>query len=188
MKAFLSYQSDDRKLVSAFQDSLELAGIETFMDTSIRSGTLWDLSLEEALFSASSVVVLWTPRSVKSRWVRLEARHGLSENILRPVMLEPCSPPIEFSDVQAAQLPGPSSWNISNDQYSELVQGLAALARQQRLPPLKQDALVLFRLAQKYENGDGAPQSRNLAIQFFRKADAAGHPGALQKLEALGAT
>lgn len=185
MTVFLSYQREDRRAAETLRASLVLAGLDVFMDCAIRVGDKWDLALEEALFSSSSVVVCWTGHSVKSRWVRLEARYGLNQGILCPVRLEPCTLPIEFSDIQTAELHSPSDWTISNPEFARLIEGVLSLSQLKRPPALAQDAMVFFRLAEKYAFGDGAPQNRALAEEWCRKADQCGHPAAQALLAEL---
>jgi TolB-like protein/tetratricopeptide (TPR) repeat protein len=54
------------------------------------------------------VVVLWSPRSVASRWVRAEATLADRAKTLLPVMIEPCERPIMFELTQTTDLCG---WN-----------------------------------------------------------------------------
>lgn len=61
--------------------------------------------IEEALDDSKAVVVVWTQNSVKSQWVKNEARDGLRRRILFPVMmLEEVKISLEFRDVQTAHL------------------------------------------------------------------------------------
>ena len=45
-------------------------------DQALRSGEAYDEVTEAALRGAKALVVLWSPRSVISRWVRAEATIG----------------------------------------------------------------------------------------------------------------
>ncbi|HUD88543.1 MAG TPA: SUMF1/EgtB/PvdO family nonheme iron enzyme, partial [Xanthobacteraceae bacterium] len=51
-----------------------------------------------------TVVVLWTPRSINSEWVRTEAHYGQDRGKLIPVMLENCSIPLAFMLRQTVKL------------------------------------------------------------------------------------
>jgi TolB-like protein len=56
------------------------------------------------LREAKVVVVLWSKRSVTSRWVRAEAALAERKKTLLPAMIEPCERPIMFELVQTAEL------------------------------------------------------------------------------------
>jgi TolB-like protein/Tfp pilus assembly protein PilF len=56
------------------------------------------------LRGAKAVVVLWSPRSVVSRWVRAEATIADRCKTLVPVMIEACERPIMFELTQTAEL------------------------------------------------------------------------------------
>jgi TolB-like protein/predicted Zn-dependent protease len=59
---------------------------------------------ETALRTAKAVVVLWSPRSVVSRWVRAEATLADRNKTLVPCTIEPCDRPIMFELTQTAEL------------------------------------------------------------------------------------
>lgn len=101
---FLSYQKSDRNRVLALLELLEHRGWTVWWDQRIDVGTAWDETIEREIAAARCVVVVWTASSVKSRWVRREARHGLDREILVPILLDGVEIPLEFSDVQAADL------------------------------------------------------------------------------------
>lgn len=50
------------------------------------------------------MIVLWSPRSVVSRWVRAEATLADRNKTLAPVIIEPCERPIMFELTQTADL------------------------------------------------------------------------------------
>ena len=59
---------------------------------------------ETALRTAKAVVVLWSKRSVQSRWVRAEATLADRNKTLVPCMIEACERPIMFELTQTAEL------------------------------------------------------------------------------------
>jgi hypothetical protein len=87
-----------------FADSLALEGFTVWWDASLRSGETFDEVIEKQLRDAKAVVVLWSPRSVASRWVRAEATLADRRNKLVPAMIEPCDRPIIFELTHAADL------------------------------------------------------------------------------------
>jgi TolB-like protein len=107
---FLSYNRDDQVTARRFADALTAAGFDVWWDSTIRAGDEYDTVTENALKSARAVVVLWSPRSVVSRWVRAEATLAHRNRTLVPVMIEPCERPIMFELTQTADL---SHWDGS---------------------------------------------------------------------------
>jgi hypothetical protein len=77
-------------------------------DASLHSGETFDEVIEQRLRDAKAVVVLWSPRSVASRWVRAEATLADRRNKLVPAIIEPCDRPIVFELTHTAEL---ASWN-----------------------------------------------------------------------------
>lgn len=102
---FLSYNRQDIEIAKMFSDAFESAGLTVWRDlTSLRVGDVYDIKTENALKAASAVVVLWSPRSVASDWVRAEAIVARRNNTLVPVMIEDCERPVMFEIVQTADL------------------------------------------------------------------------------------
>lgn len=102
---FISYASEDRKRVQSLAQALERKGWSVWWDRRIPIGQFFDEVIEEALDAAKAVVVVWTDTSVKSQWVKREAREGLRRRVLFPVMfVEETKIPLEFRDVQTAYL------------------------------------------------------------------------------------
>jgi adenylate cyclase len=93
---FISYAREDAEAARRFADALETAGCSVWWDDALRSGEAFDESIERALREARAVVVLWSPRSVVSRWVRAEATQADRNHTLVPVTIEPCQRPIIF--------------------------------------------------------------------------------------------
>ena len=101
---FLSYNREDSDTARRFAEGLEREGFSVWWDQTLRSGEAYDEVTEAALKSAKAVVVLWSPRSVVSRWVRAEATIADRNKTLLPVMIEPCERPIMFELTQTAEL------------------------------------------------------------------------------------
>ena len=101
---FLSYNREDSDTARRFAEGLEREGFSVWWDQTLRSGEAYDEVTEAALKAAKAVVVLWSPRSVVSRWVRAEATIADRNKTLVPVMIEPCERPIMFELTQTAEL------------------------------------------------------------------------------------
>ncbi|MBU6165580.1 MAG: TIR domain-containing protein [Alphaproteobacteria bacterium] len=101
---FISYSSDDRARAKLFADAFAAAGLNVWWDAGLRAGDAYDQKIEQALRAARAVVVLWSPTSVASRWVRAEATLADRNRTLVPATIEPCEKPIMFELTQTADL------------------------------------------------------------------------------------
>jgi TolB-like protein/Tfp pilus assembly protein PilF len=104
---FLSYNREDQAVAKRFAEAIEVAGLSVWWDVTLRSGEAYDRVTEEALRTAKAVVVLWSPRSVDSRWVRAEASIADENGTLVPATIEACQLPVMFRLTQTADL---SNW------------------------------------------------------------------------------
>jgi hypothetical protein len=109
---FLSYSREDRTAARHFAESFGREGFSVWWDAALRSGQTFDEVIERELRSAKAVVVLWSPRSVASRWVRAEATLADRNNKLVPAIIEACDRPIIFELTHAADL---ADWNGDTD-------------------------------------------------------------------------
>ena len=101
---FLSYTREDGEAARRFAEGLSAEGLSVWWDQTLKSGEAYDEVTEAALRGAKAVVVLWSPRSVVSRWVRAEATIADRCKTLVPVMIEACQRPIMFELTQTAEL------------------------------------------------------------------------------------
>lgn len=107
---FISYASEDtefaRRLAGAFEDQ----GWSVWWDKQIPPGMDYAQVIEAAVKKAQCVVVLWSQRSIRSRWVHTEAAAGADRNIVATVIIDDIpneSIPFEFKRLQAVNL---SDW------------------------------------------------------------------------------
>ena len=103
---FLSYNREDQPVARRYAEALRAAGFDVWWDQALRSGEAYDEVTEAALRAAKAVVVLWSPRSAASRWVRAEATIADRNKTLAPVMIEACDRPVMFELTQTADLIG----------------------------------------------------------------------------------
>ncbi len=109
---FLSYNREDQPRAKAFADAFQAQGFDVWWDATLRSGEAYDQVTEKALREAKAVVVLWSKKSVESRWVRAEATLADRNKTLVPCMIEACERPIMFELTQTAEL---SHWQGQPD-------------------------------------------------------------------------
>lgn len=124
---FLSYSRDDQPTARRFAEGLEREGFSVWWDQALNAGEAFDKVTEQALDAAKAVVVLWSKKSVESRWVRAEATQANANNRLVPVMIEPCRRPIMFELTHTADL---SHWDGDNDDpdWQAFIDGLRKTA------------------------------------------------------------
>lgn len=174
--AFVSYAREDAACANRIAAELLRSNVPTFIDSRIEVGERWDEALDAAIDAAFAVVVLWSPRSVHSRWVRKEARHGLGRDILCPAFIAQCIVPLEFSDVQAANF---MNWPLGVEKcedWGNLIAKLTRLQSENSSP--RTDATLFCELGRKYLLGRGVPQNAELAMKWLKMALEAGHPSA----------
>jgi len=120
---FISYSREDRTAARHFAECFEKEGFSVWWDAALHSGETFDEVIETELKAALAVVVLWSPRSVASRWVRAEATMADRRNKLAPVIIEPCDRPIIFELTHTVDL---SDWtgDRSEDPWPAFVNDL----------------------------------------------------------------
>jgi adenylate cyclase len=103
---FVSYARSDKARVAPIVAAIEAAGWTVWWDPAIDAGQEFDQKITEELAAARAVLVVWTPDSVKSRWVRGEARVGADRGILVPVRLDSAELPIDVRAIHTTDLDG----------------------------------------------------------------------------------
>ena len=101
---FISYASEDRERARQFASAFEARGWAVWWDRRIVPGQAFDSAIEQALEAAKCVVVLWSPDSAASEWVKNEAAVGAERGVLVPAMIVPVKLPLEFRRKQTADL------------------------------------------------------------------------------------
>lgn len=116
-----------------YAESFASEGFKVWWDAALHSGETFDEVIERELRSAKAVVVLWSTRSVASRWVRAEATLADRNDKLVPVIIEPCNRPIIFELTHAADM---SDWKGDKDdpRWGGLVKDIARLAGPREKP------------------------------------------------------
>jgi TIR domain len=82
---FLSYAREDRADVVALDSLLQASGYRTWWDHRVDVGADFSERIREELERADAAVVLWSPASMLSQWVRWEANRALKLGKLVPL-------------------------------------------------------------------------------------------------------
>jgi TIR domain/MlaD protein len=122
---FISYAHEDRALAKQFAELLERKGHSVFWDRQIVPGATWDEVIERELNQARCVLVLWSKRSVVSKWVKTEAGEATDRSALIPVLIETAELPLRFKSIQTVNLVG---WE-GNETDAELQSLLQAVRK-----------------------------------------------------------
>ena|SRR5205809_4273857 len=128
---FISYKREEQPLARKLADAMEREGWTVWWDPRLRAGEHFDDVIEKALEEAKCVIVIWSERSVQSRYVRDDATYALERRKLIPVEIESVNLPFRFKGVHTLTLQG---WDGSNDfpAFVKLVDDIAALIRSRK--------------------------------------------------------
>ncbi|WFL77519.1 TIR domain-containing protein [Altererythrobacter arenosus] len=155
---FVSYGREDRNAAMRIAARLELEGFAVWWDAAIHSGETFDEVIERQLRAAKAAVVLWSPRSVTSRWVRAEATLADRRNILVPVIIEACDLPILFELTHTIDL---STWQGDRDDpvWQRLVEDIRFLVGPENEAPAAKPASAPARGFLLSDDGDDIDRS-----------------------------
>ena len=128
---FISYKREEQAAARKLADALEQEGLSVWWDPKLRVGEHFDDVIENALDQAKCVIVMWSERSVQSRYVRDEAMYALERDKLVPVAVEKITLPFRFKGVHTLSLLG---WDGSRDfaEFRRLVDDISAILRSSR--------------------------------------------------------
>ncbi len=101
---FVSYSRTDKARVAPLVSALEAQGWSVWWDPEITPGDEFDALIGAELESARAVVVVWSPASVDSRWVKGEARDAADRGVLVPVRFENARLPIDVRAIHTIDL------------------------------------------------------------------------------------
>jgi len=123
---FISYARADKARVERLVAALQANGWTIWWDAEVSPGEEFDDVIMAALERAKAVLVVWTPTSVASRWVRGEARVGADRGILVPVRFDGAQLPIDARAIHTIDL---DDWDYDTHSpaLQQVCQSIAAL-------------------------------------------------------------
>ena len=123
---FVSYARSDKARVAPLVAAIEAKGWSVWWDPEITPGQQFDDQIEAEIDAAKAVLVIWTPTSVASRWVRGEAREAAERGILVPVRFEQARLPMDVRAIHTTDIDG---WgdDANSPQAQEFLRALAAM-------------------------------------------------------------
>lgn len=104
MKIFLSYSREDVATARRVVDGLSQKGVDAWWDERIGVGEAFRQRIDAKLSECDFVVVLWTDRSIHSKWVLSEALAARDVGKLLSVALGGAIPPLGFRQFQFLQV------------------------------------------------------------------------------------
>ena len=134
---FVSYARVDKARVAPVVAAIESKGWSVWWDPDITPGQEFDDQIDAEITAALAVLVVWTPTSVTSRWVRGEAREAAERGVLVPVRFDQARLPMDVRAIHTTDLDG---WgdNPAGPQAQEFLRALGThIARAQAARPAK---------------------------------------------------
>ena len=122
----ISYARADKARVAPLVAAIEAKGWSVWWDPEISPGREFDDEIDTELQAAKAVLVVWTPTSVVSRWVRGEARDAAERGLLVPVRFDQARLPIDVRAIHTTDL---DDWgeDASSPAAQECLHALAAM-------------------------------------------------------------
>ena len=123
---FVSYARSDKARVAPLVGAIVAQGWTVWWDPKITPGQEFDEMIEAEIEAAKAVMVVWTPTSVASRWVRGEAREAADRGKLVPVRFENARLPMDVRAIHTTDL---DDWaeNPSSPPGKEFLHALGAM-------------------------------------------------------------
>lgn len=103
---FISYKREERNLAIQLATALEGSGYTHISDANLESGVNFGDAIEKMINNARMVVVLWTPASVDSDWVKSEARLAIKLGTYFGIIVVPTDLPFRIDEINCHNLHG----------------------------------------------------------------------------------
>jgi adenylate cyclase len=123
---FVSYARADKARVAPLVAAIEAKGWSVWWDPAITPGQEFDDQIDAEIDAARAVLVVWTPKSVTSRWVRGEAREAAERGILVPVRFDQARLPMDVRAIHTTDL---DDWreNAASPSAQEFLRALGTM-------------------------------------------------------------
>ncbi|MEM8616977.1 MAG: TIR domain-containing protein [Pseudomonadota bacterium] len=96
MDVFISYSRKDKAVAETLATALESAGCVVWWDSDLKPGDDFAEIINTALNKVSSVIVIWSPDSIMSHWVKSEAAFALEARKLISLTVRDPAIPMPF--------------------------------------------------------------------------------------------
>ena len=117
---FISYKREEADKARLLAKGLEHFGFTVWWDVALLSGDEFRDAIVEMIDKCKAVIVLWSPASIKSKFVIDEASYAQRQDKLLPAMLEETDLPFGFGSDHADSLVG---WTgqVNHDGFKRLL-------------------------------------------------------------------
>ena len=113
---FLSYASEDREDVRILAEALSQMGWSVSWSRIVPNEKTWEAVLEEELAAARGLLVVWSAKSIKRKWVIDEVDQGIRRRVpIFQVLIDRVSPPLPFRSQQSVNL---SAWDGGTNSFA----------------------------------------------------------------------
>lgn len=107
-RVFISFKTEEKHHALIFRKALEEVGYLVWLQVDLQCGHEWHGEIDKALNEAGAIVVLWSPASHNSQWVRHEASQAMAMDRYAPVRIEEVKIDNPYSRRQAVDI---NDWN-----------------------------------------------------------------------------
>lgn len=128
---FISYARPDRPFVERLSACITGAGYSVWWDHALIAGAQFSEEIERELTKATSVIVIWSPDSVRSTWVRSEADMAAQRGVLIPLKRGAVEPPLPHKLLHTLDF---TAWlgKGEDDPYPQLLKAIGLLRLRSR--------------------------------------------------------
>ncbi|MES9943314.1 MAG: toll/interleukin-1 receptor domain-containing protein [Candidatus Thiodiazotropha sp. 6PLUC2] len=167
---FISYKREDREYAKKIAELLAQRGHDVWWDIELLPGDKFTDEINAILNKVKATVVLWTPDSKESPWVKSEALTAFNNNTLIPVLLKDTEIPVPFNTLHTLDLTSWGTKEVSAD-LGTLVNSVEQKlgSPEQVNPPISEREVdeALQRPQHELEYWESVSSSLNQSIQEY---------------------